>query len=490
MFSGGGQLDREVLNKVKRATVLIRVTLRSQDVAQGSGFFAIEPGLVLTNAHVLAMLRKESPPPQKIEVTCQSGEPDARTFTATILGVDRASDLAILRVIGNDLPPPLEVKPAADLIETQTVYVVGFPLGKQLGENVTVSTSSVSSLRKGPGGEVVKVQVNGGMHHGNSGGPVVNTSGEVVGVAVSIIEATTLNFAVPGESVHAVANGRVAGVSPGDTLRQGDKFKMEVFVDVLDPLNRVQQVACDWWTATAGKSRPASDAQPQPLPGDSPHQHLDAVYRAGRGKVDLVFSPDLAPDQLIWVQPVIVSGTGKPKWASPVAYPLSSPVDKARASGHQAFLGARPVNVTSSATFNVPKVGGNDITLTLNVRATLSESMMELRPGFANLRMRYLHYTLDLPEGSLSAQAEASNKLVDKLMNLVHANVTVDDRNNLRNSAIDLNSLALQKDLPANTRKTSLTRTRRFKKPWTCCPCRYRVGSLNLAGPGRRRDRC
>jgi len=178
-------------------------------VSQGSGFFAVEKGIVLTNAHVLGMLKPDARLPQRVQVVCDSGEPSERTFAAEVLGVDRSSDLAVLRVPGDDLPDPLEVKSARNLAELQKVFVFGFPFGEQLGKNITISESSVSSLRKEPGTDIIqKVQVNGGMQPGNSGGPVVDTRGHVVGVAVSIIQGTQINFAIPGEDVHGFLRDR------------------------------------------------------------------------------------------------------------------------------------------------------------------------------------------------------------------------------------------------------------------------------------------
>lgn len=84
------------------------------------------------------------------------------------------TDLAVLRVEGADLPPPLEVVPADDLLETQAAYVFGFPFGSSLGRAITLNTSSVSSLRRNNAGVLQRVQVNGGMNPGNSGGPVVD----------------------------------------------------------------------------------------------------------------------------------------------------------------------------------------------------------------------------------------------------------------------------------------------------------------------------
>ena len=60
------------------------------------------------------------------------------------------------------------------------MYVIGYPFGEQLGKNVTVSTSSVSSLRYDNDHILKSVQVNGGMNPGNSGGPVVDANGDVL----------------------------------------------------------------------------------------------------------------------------------------------------------------------------------------------------------------------------------------------------------------------------------------------------------------------
>ncbi len=120
----------------------------------------------------------------------------------------------MLRVEGADLPPPLEVVPADDLLETQAAYVFGFPLGSSLGRAITLNTSSVSSLRRNNAGVLQRVQVKGGMNPGNSGGPVVDGQGRVVGVAVSGIGRTPIKFAVPSEAVREMLAGRVHEMPP------------------------------------------------------------------------------------------------------------------------------------------------------------------------------------------------------------------------------------------------------------------------------------
>jgi S1-C subfamily serine protease len=195
-----GEMAADVVQKVKQSTAYLRVRLPAGE-AQGSGFFALEQGILVTNAHVVGM-KGGGNPPRNVEVVVHSGEAGEAKLPGTVLGVDRENDLAVLRVEGDParLPPPLPVGSAAGLMETQNVYVFGFPFGAQLGKNITVSKSAISALRRS--GDVLKqVQVNGGMHPGNSGGPVTDTRGVVVGVSVAGIEGTQINFAVPGEFI-------------------------------------------------------------------------------------------------------------------------------------------------------------------------------------------------------------------------------------------------------------------------------------------------
>ncbi|HTU18065.1 MAG TPA: trypsin-like peptidase domain-containing protein [Gemmataceae bacterium] len=196
------EMAADVVQKVKQSTTYLRVALADGNVAQGSGFFAVERDLVITNAHVVGMLRGGRPP-RGIEVVIHSGDAGEEKRAGTLLGVDRANDLAVLRVQGDlsRLPPLLPIASTAELVETQKVYIFGFPFGAQLGKNITVSTSSISALRRGDDGVLKEVQVNGGMNPGNSGGPVTDARGAIIGVSVAGISGTQINFAVPADFI-------------------------------------------------------------------------------------------------------------------------------------------------------------------------------------------------------------------------------------------------------------------------------------------------
>ncbi len=323
-----GELTREAREGAKRATVLIRVTLRDGSKATGSGFFGApdSPSLIVTNAHVVGMLSLNSRKPQQVEVVLNSGKPDERVLTADILGVDRLSDLAVLDV-GNvtGLPKPLAVKSGADLEETDKVWIFGFPFGEQVGKEMTITDSTVSSKRyKGPIFE--RIQVKGGMNPGNSGGPVIDDSGQVVGVAVAIIRNTDINFAVPGARVEAILNGRVTETLSGQPFKTGEQVGVPVQLAMIDPRKRVKEVFVDVWTGNAppaGKD-PLREATNVNVDGDSKRQRFPLSYVGGLASGEVVLPPPPV-GKVWWVQNGWKTTTDKMYWDYATVYKTPSP---------------------------------------------------------------------------------------------------------------------------------------------------------------------
>lgn len=317
------EINQASVRKVKRATVHLSVETADGKRGEGSGFFAMEPGVVVTNAHVIGMLGPRSPRPKHIDVVLNSGEPDEKKLSGEVLALDRSSDLALLRV-GNDpsLPPPLPVRSADQLTEVQKVYIFGFPFGTNLGKQIAVSGSSISSLRKDPrSGIMNRIQVNGGMHPGNSGGPVADTRGDVIGVSVSAILGTQINFAIPGDFVKLAINGRVLSYKLGYPDQQGDQLRSSYALTLLDPLKRIRATKVEFWHGQAGATLPSSRAQPASKPGDGPHQVVDLPYKDGKA-AGLLVLPRLAPGQVLYTRPMVVDAAGQTTWlaASPNRY--------------------------------------------------------------------------------------------------------------------------------------------------------------------------
>lgn len=157
----------------------------------GTGFLVSDRGDYLTNNHVVEGCR----------TLTVGGQP------ARVTATDEGFDLALLRVSGtpSGTPARFSAKPAR---LNSDVTVVGYPLPDLLG-GVNVTRGSVTSL-KGIAGDGVRMQISAPVQPGNSGGPVVNAAGQVVGVVVAkldaqmVAEATgdipqNINFAIRGE---------------------------------------------------------------------------------------------------------------------------------------------------------------------------------------------------------------------------------------------------------------------------------------------------
>jgi predicted Zn finger-like uncharacterized protein len=386
------QMAPETVARVKEATVYLRVTMPGGQAATGSGFFVFEPGIVVTNAHVLGMLRSSSRPPTRVDVILNSGLPTQRNLVGEVLGVDRDCDLAVVRVPNDgNLPKGLTLGNDKDLVELQKVFIFGFPYGEKLGKNISVNPSAITSFRPDEKtGQLEKIQVNGGMHPGNSGGPVVNTLGNLVGVSVSVIMGTQINFAVPSEKVRLIMEGRLADTKWGEAYSKAGQPRLPVEYKCLDPLNRIRDMRVEIWTGMPGQQRPHSFQQPLPALGDSPRQNHAAVYQNGVATLDVPL-PQLPPGQVFWLQPVLTTAKGA-YWgpAQPTSTTLSL-VERKPANLTINLTGQKERTAKMNSRFTMMLATNNKKIVTVeNTLAELLEVLQppEIKPGMRTTQIK------------------------------------------------------------------------------------------------------
>ena len=142
--------------------------------SSGSGFAVSEDGYVVTNHHVIEGCQK---------VLVHSKE---QSVQAIIVTSDPQNDLALLKA---DFKPDTVFPLSADRPELlQDVYVAGYPFGKNISSSVKVTKGIISSLT-GIGNNFSNIQIDAALQPGNSGGPILDEKGNVVGVAVAKLDA-------------------------------------------------------------------------------------------------------------------------------------------------------------------------------------------------------------------------------------------------------------------------------------------------------------
>lgn len=249
--AGPVDLDKEILAKTSRATAFIRVELGNQ-ASTGSGFLVKSAGdtaYIITNFHVIDLEEQAAPPPQpihpggmrrgmpqvvrppnfmrsrmpspapkarpKVTVVLNSGTPEEQEASAEVVATDEETDLAALRVTGaRNLPAALDVNREPSLTEQQPVYIFGFPMNKNRAESghpsVTVGKGTIAGLRRDTNNELIDIHINGDLNPGNSGGPIIDANGQLVGIAVAAVLGKQIGFAIPVGEMHQMFKGRLS----------------------------------------------------------------------------------------------------------------------------------------------------------------------------------------------------------------------------------------------------------------------------------------
>jgi len=169
----------------------------------GSGVFISDQGYVLTNNHVVADTQGD------LTITLSDGSQEK----ATIVGTDQFSDIAVLKTDG--AVPAVATLGNSDVLKPgETVIAIGSPLG-DFKNTVTVGVVSASgrSIDTGQGYTIENlIQTDAAINQGNSGGPLVNLAGEVIGINTLIVRDTGtgavaegLGFAIPVNTAQAIA---------------------------------------------------------------------------------------------------------------------------------------------------------------------------------------------------------------------------------------------------------------------------------------------
>lgn len=208
-LSADEQTNIRVYERINRSVVNIQTITFVRDLfnvvpeaGAGSGWVLDQEGHIVTNHHVVG----ES---QRIEVTLANGA----AYRATVIGRDPANDVAVIKI---DAPPqdlsPIPFGDSSTLLVGQKVLAIGNPFGLERTLTVGVLSSLNRMLRSPETGRMIKsvIQIDAALNRGNSGGPLLNSQGQLIGMNTAILsrsgENAGIGFAVPANTIRRVVD--------------------------------------------------------------------------------------------------------------------------------------------------------------------------------------------------------------------------------------------------------------------------------------------
>lgn len=207
----------EIGKRGKAATAFVDVPGRGTGTA-----FCVHPsGLFVTNDHVVRFAKGD------IILVVNPAVEGQRVLKAKVVRMDPECDLALLRVDGEKNLPSLPLGSVKGVAELADVVACGFPLGFVLAANektypaISVNAGSVTAMRRKPKGGLDRIQIDVALNYGNSGGPVLDDTGKVIGVVVSSLRGGKgISQAVPVNLLEAFLEKPDVAFTPPDLKRE------------------------------------------------------------------------------------------------------------------------------------------------------------------------------------------------------------------------------------------------------------------------------
>jgi S1-C subfamily serine protease len=142
---------------------------------QGTCFLISSEGFVITNFHCVENAKT---------ITVKGIENDFVTkYGAVLVASDPSNDLALLKILNKNVKfsnPPFGIR-SSGVLQAEKVFVLGYPEAWAMGEEIKITEGIISS-RSGVNGDISKFQISAGINHGNSGGPLIDENGNLIGV--------------------------------------------------------------------------------------------------------------------------------------------------------------------------------------------------------------------------------------------------------------------------------------------------------------------
>lgn len=289
-----------------------------------------------------------------LTVILYRGMPDEQSITTNdLVAFDDEADLAVVRITGvRNLPAAIDPTEDAANVESTPISIFGFPGGSK---NVAIGNDSIARVSRDQNNEISKLQINGELDHGNSGGPVTDTQGRLVGVATST---ASDKHVIPTAKINQMFRGSIRSAFVAQWKQQGHVVELEgdswlfdrnfkvdkhhplkipfgestiklnypthqflVFARAIDPMRKLNSVNVLYSLAPPNSVSQGSQGW-SALPNA---QKLPLKYDDQRYIADIHLPPGSIPNQLYAFQFSFVNGDGATIYTEPYSVRLNFP---------------------------------------------------------------------------------------------------------------------------------------------------------------------
>ena len=218
----------------------------------GSGVIVDEQGYILTNHHVVVRGR-DGEVVDRIRVRLHGDEGVHQEYEAKVIGTDRETDLAVIKIDVDHPLPHAEFGDSESMRVGDWVLAVGSPFGLRSTVTAGIISAKGRDLEPGPQGQFKSyIQTDAAINPGNSGGPLVNLAGQVIGINTAIVTRSRgydgVGFAIPSKTARTVYNsiiksGRVTrgsigvtfNAAPNEALLRGFGIDHGIVINQVEP---------------------------------------------------------------------------------------------------------------------------------------------------------------------------------------------------------------------------------------------------------------
>jgi serine protease Do len=283
-------LTKEQVMAAKSSTGMVITSAGS-----GTAFCISESGIFVTCDHVIDGANADS-----LAIVITPAGKEEKRYPARVVRRLKDADLAILKIALDRKLPVLKLGDVSGLFETEQVYAFGYPFGNALAADarsypaVSVNLGRISSLRQ-KGGVLESIQLDAQVNPGNSGGPVLDPDGTVVGIVEAGVPGSGVNFAIPVSLLNKQIATPIIGVT----------------VSKVDARHRAEPaeftVSVDWLLPSSGDPKVSIEIR-----GDGPLRKIDAEKgKDGKYRARIVPFPEKARTEKTKLQVALEFENGK-----------------------------------------------------------------------------------------------------------------------------------------------------------------------------------